>query len=186
MAAGNPVALLGAFFHLFNHGAFKGLLFLTAGSTEYATGLRNLNKLGGVNNRMPVTGLSATVGALSTAGVPPFNGFWSKLLIIIGLVEAHMYGAATIAVAVSILTLWYFLILQRKVFFGKLREGLETVREAPFLMTFATACLAAICLATGLFYPWVVSNLIAPAVDSLIGGIQIPPLAMSGGIPWMH
>jgi len=173
LGLGTPLGIMGGLFHLFNHATFKSLLFLDAGSTEYATGTRDLNKLGGINNRLPVTGLTTTFGTFSIAGVPPFNGFWSKLLIVVALVQAGHLGLAVLAVATSILTLWYFLLIQRRAFFGKLAAGLEKIREVPFYMAFATCCLAALCLAVGLCYPWVVNNLIQPGMVSLTNAIGV-------------
>ncbi len=169
LATGSPLGVLGALFHLFNHATFKGLLFLDAGATEYATGTRNLNRMGGLNNRLPITGLTTTVGTFSIAGVPPFNGFWSKLLIILALAQAGMYVSALLAVGVSVLTLWYFLLIQRKAFFGKLAAGLEHVKEVPFFMAAATFCLALICLLVGLAFPWIAANLILPGASALLG-----------------
>ncbi len=164
---GTPLGIMGAMFHLFNHATFKGLLFLDAGATEYATGTRDLTKLGGINNRLPITGLTTTVGTFSIAGVPPFNGFWSKLLIIVALVQAGQMTVAWIAIATSIITLWYFLLMQRRAFYGKLLAGLEKVKEVPFYMAAAVFCLAAICLLVGIFYPQVVEGLIRPGAQAL-------------------
>ncbi len=83
---------------------------------------------------MPVTAATNLIGALSIAGVPPLNGFWSKLIIIIALVQAGQWGFAVAAVLASVLTLWYYLLIQRKAFFGKLDERWKDVKEAPFWM----------------------------------------------------
>ncbi len=174
LATWTPLGIAGGLFHLFNHGLFKALLFLDAGSTEYATGTRDLRKLGGINNRLPITGLTTTIGFLSTAGVPPFNGFWSKLMIVVALVQAGRFGIAALAIGASILTLWYFLNMQREAFYGKLAVGLEKVKEVPFAMGLATFCLAALCLAIGLMFPWIVKYLIEPGAVSLVGsGISL-------------
>ena len=169
LAIGTPLGVLGGLFHLFNHGVFKSLLFLNAGSTEYSAGTRDMDKLGGISNRMPITGLTTSIGMFSIAGIPPFNGFWSKLIIIIALVQAQMYGIAVIAIGTSILTLWYFLWMQRRVFFGKLAEGLEKLKEVPFSMTFATFSLALLCLVIGVGFYWVAQYLIEPGVVALLG-----------------
>ena len=89
---GTPLGILGGLFHLFNHALAKGLLFLNAGSVQQATGTRNLDEMGGLAKRMPVTAATSLVGSLSIAGVPPLGGFWSKLIIIIALVQAGHYG----------------------------------------------------------------------------------------------
>ena len=85
---GTPLGVAGGLFHLFNHALAKGLLFLNSGSVQQATGTRNLDEMGGLAKRMPVTAATNLVGSLSIAGVPPLGGFWSKLLIIIALVQS--------------------------------------------------------------------------------------------------
>ena len=85
--------------------------------------------------------------------MPPFNGFWSKLLIIMALVQAGMHGLAVLAVLARVVTLWYYLVLQRQAFFGKLNETWTDVKEAPFWMTAATVLLALLCVVIGLLFP---------------------------------
>jgi len=108
---GTPLAILGGLFHLINHAVFKSLLFLNSGAIEYATGTRNLRKMGGLGLRMPVTGYSSLTGSLSISGVPPLSGFWSKLIIIIAAIQAGHFILASVAVLISILTLAYYLKL---------------------------------------------------------------------------
>jgi multicomponent Na+:H+ antiporter subunit D len=79
---GTPLGILGGLFHLFNHALAKSLLFLNSGALQMSTGTRNLDEMGGLGKRMPVTAGTSLVGSLSIAGVPPLNGFWSKLIII--------------------------------------------------------------------------------------------------------
>ncbi len=85
---GTPLGIIGGLFHLFNHSLFKSLLFLNAGAVEYSTGLRQLNKLGGLSKAMPVTGVTSLIASLSIAGLPPMCGFWSKLIRIIAAFQA--------------------------------------------------------------------------------------------------
>lgn len=72
---------LGALLHVLNHALFKSLLFLGAGAIQHATGTRNLNQLGGLLRRMPVTGTAFFLGACAICGLPPLNGLVSELLI---------------------------------------------------------------------------------------------------------
>jgi NADH:ubiquinone oxidoreductase subunit 2 (subunit N) len=65
----------------------------------------------------------------SAAGVPPLAGFWSKLLIVIALWQTSHYGYAVVAILVGIITLAYLLVIQRRVFFGKLPDNLLRLRE---------------------------------------------------------
>ena len=82
------LALAGALLHVWNHGAFKALLFFGAGSVLHATGTREMSKLGGLWRTMPwTTGLFA-LGSLAVAGLPPLNGFVSEWLVYLGLFDA--------------------------------------------------------------------------------------------------
>jgi multicomponent Na+:H+ antiporter subunit D len=169
---GTPLGILGGLFHLFNHALAKGLLFLTSGSVQQATGTRDLAAMGGLAKRMPVTAAANLVGSLSIAGVPPLNGFWSKLIIIIALVQAGHPVFAVIAVLASVLTLWYYLLLQRQAFFGRLADTWAAVKEAPFWMTAATVLLALLCLGIGILFASTVTTWIQPAADVLADGVQ--------------
>lgn len=167
---GNLFGIMGALFHIFNHGLFKSLLFLNSGAVQYRLHTRNIDEMGGLENRMPVTNATSIFGMLSIAGVPPFNGFYSKLFIIIGALAAGKVAIAVLGIAVSVFTLGYFLIIQRKVFFGKLNEKWQDVREAPFAMSCAVILLAAACLLTGVFFHSVTSGIVEPAAMILLGG----------------
>ncbi len=171
---GTPLALAGALFHLLNHSMFKSLLFLCSGAVEHSTGTRRLKELGGLWYRMPVTGTTCSVASLSISGVPPFNGFWSKLLIIAGAVQAAdrfgpvAYVLAAITVLVSFLTLVSFVKVQRYVLFGALSEKLKKIREVPAAMCIALVAFAILCLALGVFCPFVLEKLIYPARDVVL------------------
>ena len=84
--------------------------------------------------------------------MPPFNGFWSKLFIILGALAAGQYTVAVLLVCVSVFTLGYFLLLQRRVFFGKLNAKWQDLKEAPLAMSVAMVFLAAHCLLVGVFF----------------------------------
>ena len=75
------LAVSGAIFHILNHSFFKGLLFMCAGNVLHETGSVDIEKLGGLMKKMPVTGLSFLIGSISICGIPPFNGFISEFLI---------------------------------------------------------------------------------------------------------
>ncbi|MDD5594021.1 MAG: proton-conducting transporter membrane subunit [Candidatus Margulisbacteria bacterium] len=169
-----PLGIMGGLFHLFNHALFKSLLFLNAGSVEYATGTRDLKKMGGLAKKMPVTSATSLVASLSIAGLPPFNGFWSKLFIIVACIQAGKFWFAFAAVVGSILTLSSFLKVQKYAFAGggqKLEEQSGTVKEAPWLMGGAMVFLALLCLLIGLGFPLVIHYAINPAVVAVANGV---------------
>ncbi|MGB4703974.1 MAG: proton-conducting transporter membrane subunit [Candidatus Saccharicenans sp.] len=172
LALGTPLGIAGALFHLFNHAVAKGLLFLNSGSIQHITGTRNLDELGGLGKVVPVTAGTNLVGALSIAGVPPLAGFWSKLIIIMALIQAREFTYALIAILASVLTLWYYLLIQRKAFFGRVSEKWAQVKEAPFWMSAANVLLALICILAGIFFTPIFRTWISPAAEALARGIQ--------------
>jgi len=170
IALGTPLGILGGLFHLINHATFKSLLFLSSGAIEYGTETRKLSRMGGLSRNMPVSTTSAAVGFLSISGIPPLNGFWSKLIIVIALIQAKQYILATVAVLVSFLTILYFMRVQRNLFFGDVPAGLSKTKEVPYLMRVSLVVLALMCLAMGLFYPYLSGAILDPARDALLEG----------------
>lgn len=149
ISLGTPLGILGGLFHLFNHSIFKSLLFLNSGALEYSTGTRDLREMGGLFKKMPISGSTALIGSMSVAGIPPFAGFWSKLLIIIAAVQAQRFGYAFWAVLVSILTLAMYMKVMKYAYYGKLKEKASKVKEVPLFMKLAMVALALICLIGG-------------------------------------
>lgn len=149
---GTPLAILAGLFHIFNHAAFKSLLFLNTGAVETSTGTRDINRLGGLNSRMPVTGFCGLMGCMSLAGIPPLAGFWSKFFIIIAALQAGYFAFGLVAVLASVVTLVYCLKFQSIVFFGRPLTG--QIKEAAFSMKVSMVALSLVCLFGGfLFYP---------------------------------
>ncbi|MCB4756181.1 MAG: monovalent cation/H+ antiporter subunit D family protein [Elusimicrobia bacterium] len=170
---GTPLGILGGLFHLFNHSVFKSLLFLNSGAVEYATGTRDLQEMGGLSKRMPVTSATNLIASMSIAGVPPFNGFWSKLIIIIAAVQAGRYGYAFWAVLASILTLASFMKVMKYAYAGPLRDKLAQVVEVPMSMRIAMMILAIACVAGGLLVmPGIMEVFVQKAADVLVQGLS--------------
>jgi len=174
---GTPLGFLGALFHLFNHSTFKSLLFLNSGAVVYATGNRDLEKMGGLSQKMPVTSTTSLIASMSISGIPPFSGFWSKLIIIIAALQARQFVLAFIAILVSIITLAYYLKVQKLAFFGKLRKKWEGVKEVPFPMKLSMVILSIICLAGGLLLlPGISEVFLETARDALLAGKEYAAL----------
>ncbi len=180
LGCGNYWGLLGALFHLFNHATFKSLLFLNSGAVEYSTGTRKLNEMGGLSKVMPVTGATSTIASLSISGIPPFNGFWSKLFIIIGLVQAGRFTLTVLTILVSVLTLAYYLKVQRSAFFGTLKEKWTKIKEVPKVMCASMIILAIICIGTGIFFYPLLKVILEPAVAVLQEGTRYSILILGG------
>jgi multicomponent Na+:H+ antiporter subunit D len=175
------LAILGGIFHMVNHSVFKSLLFLCSGSIEYSTGTRQLKEMGGLMEKMPVTRATCTIASLSIAGVPPFNGFWSKLIIVIACFQAGFHWLAAITILVSFVTLISFLKVLRYSFLGSLPETLRRVRESPLLMSISLVFLAIFCTGMGLLLiPGVKTVVLDPAVGVLIRGLEYARTALEG------
>jgi len=167
------LAILGGLFHLVNHAVYKSLLFLTSGSVQMSTGTRQLKQMGGLAEKLPFTRATCTIASASIVGIPPFSGFWSKLILVIAAVQAAFYWVAALIVFVSLCTLIMYLKVQRYVFLGELPENLEQIEEQKGSMAIAMVFLALLCMLMGLLLvPALRSNILQPAVDVLTDGIS--------------
>jgi hydrogenase-4 component B len=192
-ASGAPtlaaLALAAALLHVLNHAGFKALLFAAAGSVLRATGSRDLDALGGLRSRMPVTTALFALGALGAAALPPGNGFVSEWLLLQSLVHALPAGgvvtavAMPIAVAVVALTAGLAVATFVKAlgvgYFARPRsDAAAAATESPAVMLAAMGLLAAACVGLALA-PAVLGSALSRAVDVATGA---SPQPVHGGI----
>ncbi|MFT3828493.1 MAG: proton-conducting transporter membrane subunit [Opitutaceae bacterium] len=154
------LALAGALLHVWNHGLFKALLFLGAGSVLHATGTREMSRLGGLWRTMPWTTALFALGAVAISGLPPLNGFVSEWLVYLGLFDATVshtsmaWGAIPAALALAVtgaLALACFAKVCGVVFLGAPRSAAaERAHEAGPAMRGAMLVLAGLCAVIGL------------------------------------
>jgi hydrogenase-4 component B len=165
------LGLAGGLLHVWNHGVFKGLLFLCAGSVLHATHTREIDHLGGLGRRMPWTAGCFVVGAVAICGLPPLNGFVSEFLVYFGFLDitATRPGAlwligvvsAALLALIGALAAACFVKVVGAAFLGEPRSSAAaSAREAARPMIGPMATLAALCFAIGLGAP-----IIAPALD---------------------
>ncbi len=168
------LAILGGLFHLVNHAVYKSLLFLTSGSVEMATGTRQMKQMGGLAEKLPLTRTTCTLASASIVGIPPFSGFWSKVILVIAAVQAQFYWIAAIIVFVSLCTLIMYLKVQRYVFLGELPENLRQAKENKGSMLVAMISLACLCVLMGLLVlvPGLKQTILDPAVQVLTDGLK--------------
>lgn len=183
LGLGSMWGLVGALFHFVNHAVFKPLLFLNSGQAELVAGTRDLHAMRGLGQRIPVTAVTSLVGSLAISGIPPFNGFWSKLIIVSAAVQGNHVGWGLVAVVMSIVTLAYQLKLQKAFFAGWFAPtGTQETSESdvarasePWLISLPMVLLAIGCLALsllavrGLEQPF----LIEPAAEVLLRGPRL-------------
>jgi len=154
------LAMLAALFHVVNHALFKGCLFLGAGAVQHAAGTRDLDQLGGLARRLPLTAALFGIGALSITALPPFNGFASEWLLLEGLLHgfADHTGATEVALLVGVaalaltggLTAAAFVKALGIGFLGQPRSGGATrAHEVAPSMLAGMALLAAVCVVLG-------------------------------------
>jgi NADH-quinone oxidoreductase subunit L len=132
-----------AMFHLGTHAYFKSLLFLTAGSVIHATHTQDLREMGGLYARMRVTAITALIGALALAGIPPLSGFWSKDEILLTAWRSGNEVALTFGLLTAILTAFYMTRLWVMTFLGQARgAGAAHAHESPPVMAVPLVLLA--------------------------------------------
>jgi hydrogenase-4 component B len=183
LATGRPelavVAIAASLYHLMNHAAFKGLLFLSAGSVVMATAARQLEGFGGLLRRMPWTGLFFLAGALAISGLPPLNGFASEWLtfqalllgfeFVPGLTRVNFPLVGALLALTSALAAVCFVKAFGITFLALPRSAAaEEAHESPAAMLVPLAMLTVVCLALGLF-PGAVLTILGRVTTSLPG-----------------
>jgi hydrogenase-4 component B len=173
------LGLAGALLHVVNHGLFKSLLFLGAGSVIQATGTREIDRYGGLLRSMPYTAFFFLGGAVAICGLPPLNGFVSEWFIYLGLLHSQAEGAAfPLSLAVlavpalamtGALAVACFVKVFGVTFLGTARHPFSPPpSEAPASMLLPMAILFLGCLLIGLA-PWAIVPLLQRAVAVWLG-----------------
>jgi hydrogenase-4 component B len=174
------LAFTAALFHVLNHSFFKSLLFFGAGAVLTSTGERDMDKLGGLIHRMPLTSFAVLVGCVAISALPPFNGFVSEWLmfqavlhspelpqwalkIMVPAVGAMLALAAALAAAC-------FVKFFGVAFLGRPRsEAAEEAGEVDRASLAAMFVLAALCLLAGIL-PGLVIDALSPVSMDILGG----------------
>jgi hydrogenase-4 component B len=187
------IGLVAALYHVLNHAVFKGLLFLGAGAVLYRTHERDLEHLGGLIHRMPVTALLFLVGCISISALPPFNGFVSEWLTFQaalqtpqlenGVLRAILPIAAALLALTGALAAAAFVKVYGVAFLGKARERrVARAHEVPAGMLAGMGLLAVLCLVLGVL-PTTIIGVIKAVPQLLIG--EIPTHMTAHGWLWL-
>ncbi len=156
------LSLLAALFHSLNHALFKSLLFLTAGSVVHATHTRDIEKMGGLAGKMPVTSALFFTGAAAIAALPPLNGFASELLVYTAffesvavvnpLIKVLLFICLALFALTSALSAACFVKAFGSIFLARPRSvEAEQATEVGPAMLIGPAILAASCIGLGVF-----------------------------------
>ena len=185
------LALTAALFHVFNHALFKSLLFLGAGAILNATGLRDLDRMGGLIHRMPVTAFAFLAGAVAISALPPLNGFvseWLTFQAVLVSPELPQWGlkvmvptAGAVMALSAALVAACFVKVFGIAFLGRARSTIAA--EAQEVDRFSLAAMlgfVVLCVLAGLL-PGFVIDAIAPAAELLVGA----RLPVQAHVPWL-
>ncbi|MBR2514770.1 MAG: monovalent cation/H+ antiporter subunit A [Halomonas sp.] len=207
-----PLAIVAALFHILNHALFKATLFMSAGIIDHETGTRDIRRLGALWSLMPITGTLTLMAGAAMAGLPPFNGFLSKEMLLTKALATDLFGGLGSVIPLLVLvgatlSVAYSLRLVYCVFFSpndNPPEAAHTPHDPPKGMYLPGLMLACLCLLVGLFPMTLAAPLIRTAsiavqgdnaplfVFALWHGINLPLLmslfAILGGITllWRH
>jgi formate hydrogenlyase subunit 3/multisubunit Na+/H+ antiporter MnhD subunit len=192
MGAAAALAVTAALFHVFNHSLFKSLLFLGSGAILNATGERDMEHLGGLIHRMPVTAVAFLVGCVAISALPPFNGFVSEWLtfqaillspelpewiprLVVPAVGATLACSAALAAAC-------FVKAFGSTFLGRPRsQAAIAARETDRFSRFAMLAFAVLCLLAGIFPGFVLDAL--ASVSELTVGTRLEAQSEQ---PWLR
>ena len=172
----NANGFTGGILHLVNHAFMKGGLFLVAGAIVYRTGLREIREFRGLSLKMPVTAATFTVCTFAMIGIPPTGGFFSKLYLILGAIDAGHWVFVGVIVLSSVLALAYLANVLRYIYFPKEATagggGGQPVPEAikrdevPWTMLGPMLAITAVIVLLGVFNGEVVGRFIEPATPA--------------------
>lgn len=192
MGVAAALALVAAIFHVFNHSLFKSLLFLGSGAVLHATGERDMEHLGGLIHRMPLTAVAFLIGCVAISALPPFNGFVSEWLtfqaillspqlpqwvprLLVPAIGATLACSAALAAAC-------FVKAFGSTFLGRPRsQVVMAAQETDPWSLGAMLLLAALCLLAGVLPGWIIDSL--GGVTDMIVGARLTPQGMQ---PWLR
>ena len=183
---GTKAAAIAAVFHIINHLTFKAALFMTAGIVDHEAHTRDIRRLGGLRRLMPVTFLIGIVGGLSMAGIPLFNGFLSKEMMLEQASHTLWAGSDRLvpwlATLGALLSVAYSFRFIAHVFLGPARDDYPAhPHDPPFGMWAAPGLLVAAVVAIGVM-PSLAEPLVRIAADAVAGTQTHPHLKIWHGV----
>lgn len=194
------IALMGfiaAFFHILNHAVFKSLLFMLSGNVYTATKTRDMDSLGGLHKKMPITSIIFFVTVLSICALPPLNGFASEWMVYKtmvmggvdeGVASRFFFTLAIIALSITgAMAIMAFSKVYGAIFLGIARDTkkVEEAKEASWVRLFPLGLLASLCIGIGIFMndvihvlSSIVLTIIPQTSQNVYGLISMPIIIM--------
>lgn len=149
LSIGNPIGVAGGLLYILMHGLAKGGLFLCAGIVEQNTHTKDITKLGGLIEAMPITAVSFLLCAFSVMGIPPFGGFFSKYMVIASAANSQQMLIALTFVVGAFMTIIYLFRIFNALFMGDVK--IKPQKEGSPVMLFSVATLALFSFFAGIF-----------------------------------
>ncbi len=174
----SPMSTVVAVFHILNHAAFKAALFMSAGIVDHETGTRDMRRLGGLMSLLPIVGTLAIISAAAMAGIPPFNGFISKEMMLDEALQggARVWGnlgwlMPVLATLGGLFSMAYSVRLVHDLFFhGEPKDmPVERPHEPSWGMKAPVLLLVVICIAVGLAPMLIAGPLVLVAASAALG-----------------
>ncbi|MBN2804153.1 MAG: hypothetical protein JXR91_13750 [Deltaproteobacteria bacterium] len=175
----------GALLHVFNHAMFKGLLFMGAGAVIRQTGTGDIDRLGGLAGKMPLTSILFITGSIAITGLPFFNGFISEFMIYfssmygaiksdsIMIIFSSLFAGAALAL-IGGLAVANFTKVSGTVFLGEPRvQQSSSVKDVPFAMILGMGILAAVCIIIGMGSYFIIPQYLYNPVLEMTTGINV-------------
>ena len=150
VAPASSMGIQGSMYHILNHAVMKGAAFIAVGGIVTTLAVTHIDKLKGLGRRMPITSLGLVISLLALAGVPPLNGFWSKLMLFGGALDASvtLSWAPWLAIAGvlnSALSLAYYGWIMRKMYFeGETEKRVSEPKSVIAVMIFSIIFMVAL------------------------------------------
>ena len=151
IAAGTKLGLTATLLHIFNHGLMKALAFLCIGAIIYRIGSKKLEDIAGVGRRMPITSTAFTIALLGLIGMPPLNGFISKLLLFMSCLDSGMLWLGILLIIFSAVSTGYYIRILKALIASPQDERLNDVKEAPIPILIPICCLVFLMILLGIW-----------------------------------
>lgn len=171
LAAPNPLGIVGALFHLLNHGVMKTAAFIAAAAVYSRLSTTNLDSYSGLGRRMPITAFTLSIALFALAGVPPLNGFMSKLVLFTGAVEGQLWWLALAGVLNSAFSMAYYGWIVKRMYFDDppVADRLSEPKTLVGVLVISTILIVVLGVYPGpvLNYLFQVANYLIPIVTKM-------------------
>jgi proton-translocating NADH-quinone oxidoreductase chain N len=172
LAAANSLGIVGALFHVLNHGVMKTAAFIAAAAVYSKISTTSLDSYSGLRTRMPITTFTLTISLFALAGVPPLSGFMSKLVLFTAAVDGKLWWLAMAGVLNSAFSMAYYGWVVKRMYFDEPLVVGRLSEPRSLLIVLITSSI--IIIAIGL-YPGPILNYLFQVARYLLPASSVSP-----------